>query len=80
MVTVLAPPRCDRLERLVQVGDGARLELDRSDSGGGPDDENGRNASAQPGGRDRLCHRERDVVGIILPPGRYLAPVGRHHG
>ena len=79
MMAVVGAARRDVLEEPVQIGDGARFELDRRDRRGRADDEDRRDAGAAvrlgDGGGDKV----RDVVRVALPFRGDVAPVGGDH-
>ena len=79
-MAVVGVARRELVEQAVEVGDRARLELDRRHGGGGADDEDGGDAGG--GARSFATARRRagDVVGVALPAGGDAEVVSVDHG
>ena len=66
VMLVLAVARCELLPHSIQIGDGARLELDRRDARGRSDDGNGDKAGRHRRRIEDARHERSQVVHVAL--------------
>src|SRR5439155_19838538 len=74
VMAVLPVTRCDFLDKPIEIGDRARLELDRRHGGGRADDEDRGKPGSDLGLGDSRRHEVGNVVRVALPPRRDVAP------